>query len=1316
MLSKFSVKKPMTVFVAVILVIILGVVSFTGMTTDLLPSMELPYVVVFTTYPGASPEKVETSVTKPLEQALSTTSGLEEITSISQENVSMVILQLVQGTNMDSAMLEMSGYIDIAEASFEDSVGAPTLMKINPDMMPVMVASVDADGMDRVAVSELVNNLMPGLERIDGVASISTTGILEEELGITLNQKKINALNDKILSAVDEKFADAKQEIDDAKQQLENGKKQLDSQSSVQGGKIAEATVQLAQAKYQLQSGLSALSSGKSELQNKIEELSLQKQQLTQLKQAMEALPQVTAGIAEIETGIAAINTQIQPLEVLLLDYETRYAQAQADGDAELIAELTQKIAQTKGQITALESARSEMMGKKGELETQKSQIEAVVAAAGDITLSEASENLSLLEQGIAQCQMSLVNLQAQETELDTALTELTKKEKELEAGKITASEALAEARIKIALGESSLEQASQEFESSRDAALKSAGVKEVLTSEMVANILAAQNFSMPAGYLQQAGEQQTVKVGEQFESVEQLEELLLFDTGIEEVGKIYLKDVADIAFTDNAGESYAKINGNDGIILMFSKQSAASTAEVSKKINEAFAQLMEENPGLHITPLQDQGVYIGIVIDSVLQNLLFGGLLAILILLLFLRDIKPTIIIALSIPISLMFAVVLMYFSGVTLNVISLSGLALGVGMLVDNSIVVIENIYRLRSLGVPVGRAAVEGAKQVAGAIFASTLTTVCVFLPIVFTQGISREIFTDMGLTIAYSLLASLIVALTLVPAMSSGMLGRVKERKHGIFDRIVRIYQKALAFALRRKALVITVALALLIASAAMVPSMGMSLMPQADSMQMSITMQMPQGSSKEETYEMSGKVMDRILTIGDVETVGAMESGGLMGGITGGAGGNSISMYAMLKDDKKLSNQEVRKLILEKTQDLECELTVAASGMDISMLTGSGIEVVIKGEDLDELENISKDIMAMMQQTEGTTDISNGLEDSKPEVRINVDKNKAMEYGLTTAQIYQKVALALKTESQATTITISGKDYPVIVIKDGENHLTEDTLKEYAFEATVNGEEKTVTLGEIATFTEAQSPTAINRDGQTRYLTVTAAVDDEHNISLVSREFEKLLSQYEAPAGYTVDIEGENQAINDAMRDMVFMVLLAIVMIYMIMVAQFQSLLSPFIIMFTIPLAFTGGLIALLIAGMELSIVAMLGFLMLAGIIVNNGIVFVDYTNQLRMEGMERREALLEAGRTRLRPILMTALTTILGLSTLSLGMGTGADMMQPLAVVTIGGLIYATLLTLFVVPALYDIMARKPIKVRLEEEKSEKEEIALTQK
>ena len=1335
MLPQFSVRKPYTVLVAVVLVLVLGVISFTGMTTDLLPAMELPYVVVMTTYPGASPEKIETTVTKPLEAVLGTTGGIKNVSSVSSENASIVILEFEQGTNMDSAMIELSSNVDLVSGQMDDAVGTPMLMKISPDMLPVMVASVDMDGMDVKEISAFADEtVMPAFERIDGVASVDATGLVEQQVTVTLDQVKIDALNDKVLAGVDSDLADAQRELREGQAKVADGKAKLAEGEAALESQKGSALDKLAQGSAQVDGAsatLSALLSEETTLTANQKAFEAERDGYTQAKQGYEGINTALAGARDTARQAAAAAAKQGVLDSVnaLLAQMGRPAVGTYEEAAAVYAQLQQ----TQPGLPALpdpavvgeQAAAAVPANVDALLALDDASFEAFKAQAGALPGGEqlaalTKESLTQLRDAVLRADTRLPEVEAELSNITTrlavisgmkpALEENLKKAQdayaELEKGKMTAVNELTRGEVTLSTTKTQLEDAEQkladaqeQFDQARDAAYKKADLSGVLTADMLGNILMAQNFNMPAGYITEGEEQYLVKVGEEYASLEELENTLLMHMDVDGVGDVRLSDVADIALTDNAGESYAKVNGNDGVVLSFQKQSTASTATVSQRINSAIAQLQEQNPGLHITPLMDQGDYIDMVVGSVLSNLLWGGLLAIIVLIFFLKDAKPTFIVACSIPFSLMCAITLMYFTDVTLNIISLSGLALGVGMLVDNSIVVIENIYRLRSLGVPASKAAIQGAKQVSGAIFASTLTTICVFLPIVFTQGISRELFTDMGLTIAYSLLASLVVALTLVPAMGAAVLKNTKEKSHRWFDAFVEGYQRLLGWALRHKAPVLAGVTALLAISIFLTTQMGTAFIPAMDSPQMSATLTMPRGAAQQDAYAMADTVMERIAAVDGVETVGAMSGGSGMSSMMGGSSsGGSITYYILLSDDRTATNADVSAAIEAQVADLDCTVEVQESTMDMSALGGSGVELVITGRGLDEMNAIADDLRGILRSTEGLVDISENSVTGNPETRITVDKYKAMQHGLTVAQIYSELAAELKAENTATTLTLDGTDTPVVVVKPAGQAPTRGNIMDHAFTVTnAEGEEETVRLYDIAAKQETDSVSSINRENGARTMSVSAGVDARHNIGLVSRELEKKLADYELPEGYTVEIAGENETINSAMTDLVKMIALAVVFIYLIMVAQFQSLMSPFIVMFTIPLAFTGGLLALWLTGSELSIIAMLGFLVLAGVVVNNGIVFVDNINQLRLAGMDRTEAILETGRTRIRPVLMTALTTILAMSTMALGIGDGAEMTQPMAIVTIGGLTYATLLTLLVVPVLYDTFRKKPL-------------------
>lgn len=1222
MLPKFSVKKPLTVFVAMILVLVLGVVSFTKMTTDLLPSMNLPYVIAYTPYPGASPEKVENTVTNPLEEVFSTVSGVENVTSISNENVSMVILEFSQDTNMDSAMIDLNGQVDLVKSKFDDTVGSTTLMKLNPDMMPIMMVSVDVDGMSQEEISTYVNDeIIPGLERIEGVASVSATGLVESQLQIALDTDKIDSLNKKIKANINSELDKNEKKIDDGISKLDKSEKELDKKSKEQISKLSEASVEL-------ESGLSQLSSAIAQIQ------------------MMDSVGD------SLNPTISDAKKALNDSESKLKDFKNKLKIAEQNGlDTSILKE----------NIASLES-----------------------------TIKTIKISIENAEKGLNSSSASLGQLQAQQKELKS-------QKKQLETAKSTLNQELTKASIKIIQGKSQLESAKQELNKSREEALKSADLSSKITPDMINSVLTAENFSMPAGYVSDDTKQYSVKVGDKFTSIDQVEDLLLMS--IDGIGDIYLKDIADIKYENNVSKSYTNVNGNPGIMLSIEKTSTASTSSVCDKLNQTIDSLTNGNDKLHILSLMDQGIYIDMVINSILDNLLYGGILAIIVLLVFLRSIKPTVIIAFSIPMSLLFAVVLMYFTDISLNMISLSGLSLGVGMLVDNSIVVIENIYRMRNNGVSRYKAAVYGAKQVSGAIFASTLTTICVFLPIVFTDGITKQIFTDMGLTIAYSLIASLIIALTLVPCMASKLLTSADEKEHRWFDKFVDFYETLLEKALNHKSIVLIGALILLCFAGFSATRMGTAFMPDMSSTQMTATISPKEGQelTDDDLQKISDDFVKIVGKIDDVEGVGAMNGSGTMMGMSSSSSSNSMSVYIVLKEDMKHSNKEIAKMIKDDTSSLNCDISVNESTMDMGSMVGSGINIQIKGDNLDKLQDISKDMVDILKNTDGAIDIKSSLDNSEVEQRVSVNKDEAMKYGLTVAQVYQQISEKLKSETTSTTITSNSNDLAV-VIKNNTSETTIKDLKLLEIKGTKNNKDAKVKLNKIATITNATTPASINHKNQTRYMTVSASVDEDHNIGLISRDIQSKIDDYNTPNGYEVELTGENETINSTMKDLVLMILLAIVFIYLIMVAQFQSLLSPFIVMFTIPLAFTGGLLGLLVTRQILSVTSMLGFLILAGIVVNNGIVFVDYVNQLHLDGVDKRTALLETGRARIRPILMTAMTTILAMSTMALGVGMGSELSQGLSIVTIGGLLYATLLTLFIVPILYDIFHRREMK------------------
>ncbi len=1335
MLPKLSVKKPMTIFVAVIVVIVLGIVSVFKMTPDLLPNMDFPYAIILTTYPGQTPETVESVVTKPLEQSLSTIDGVKTITSTSSDNYSILTLEFEDGTNMDTATVDMRGNLDTIKDAWPDGVGSPYLMKINPNMMPVAMVAVDYDGYDTVQISDYVNNeLKNQLEGIDGVASVSTKGIVTQKENVIISQTKIDALNAKINDALNDKFGEAEKKISDAKKELqdniskaEQGSDTIEQSINDLNSQQEEVAKQLADAQGKAQSGYTEILNAKMQLLDQQQSLTATKQTLTI---AYQTLTQIKEKLDSLQDEKAQLTQQIETFEKIYNDYKDALSKlANPDLTDEQLAqvrailakideeldkygfpkeELEERLNNAKNALTNVDKAITQTVEALKGLDTTEEKL--------DDTIAEIADKISQVDGGITQIAAAVKGLDNNTVSVNQALSEIEKQQSlaayQLSGGLSALNTKQSEvnsALTQLNSAQEELKSASDELSEQKDKAKKAADMTNTVTISNVSNILTAQNFSMPAGYVSDDENiKYLVRVGDKIDGDKEMQSLALFDTGIDGIGVVKLSDVADVFIADDSDEVFTKINGNSGVVFSFSKQSDAATATVSENIAKKLNSLTQENEGLHFTTLMDQGDYIDIIINSVLQNLLMGAVLAIIILYLFLRDIKPTLIVALSIPISVVFALVLMYFSGVTLNMISLSGLAIGVGMLVDNSVVVIENIYRLRNLGVPPVKAALNGAKQVAGAIASSTLTTICVFFPIVFIEGLTRQIFMDMALTITYSLLASLIVALTLVPAMGQRMLRKVKPVKHGMFDKMLGGYEKSIRFVLKHRAIALIAAVVLLFGSMFGAVARGFSFMPNMASTELSVTVSLDDSATMDDTIDAAQNLLDTLSTYDEFETVGVMTGSttslmGLTGSVSSSdADKGSVMAYAVFKDDKVKNSESISKEIEAKLQSIDGDVVVSGSSSSSSMsamLGDDGVSIKLYGDDLKTLQNTAKDMAEKLAAVDGIDETDNGIGATSGEIKVTVDKTKAAKKSLTVAQVYQQIAAAITSETTSSTLTNSGKDLDVVVIKDENSDVTKNNIKDIKLTYTdKEGNEKTTKLSEVAEISDSESMNSITRSDQKRYIKVSGTLKGGYTNTDVSNKAKAVFDDYKLPDGCSIEYSGSNESTMEAVNQMLLMMLLGVILIYLIMVAQFQSLKSPFIIMFTIPLAFTGGFLGLLITGFDVSVVALLGFVMLCGIIVNNGIVLVDYINNLRLEGKERREAIVEAGKTRMRPILITAITTVLGLSTMALGIGTGSEIMQPIAIVCIGGLLYATIMTLYIVPVIYDILSKKELR------------------
>ena len=1264
---------------AALAILILGVVAYVKMTPDLFPNMDYPYVIVVTSDPGASPESVEAEITKPLEKTLATLDQLKSITSSSQNSVSMIMMEFESGVNMDSLGVDIQQKVSALQGQWDDTVSSPYILKMNPSMIPVMVAAISSDSMDVNELSDFVEEeLSAKLTGISGVASVEISGTVDREMHVVLDAEKMADLTQTIRQ-------NAGKLLDKASGQLSSAKKQVtDAQKALDEG--------IAQAADGIGDGVTGALN----------------QAVDALKEAMNVTPNMSEeekalreSIAADEAEMAANIDKIAANQAIIdSDAATEEEKAAAAAENEALAaanlELAQRVTENTQTLSALVAERTQQQIQQGIDEMEK-------------TIADIEEFLN------------------DPNRFDSLGNQISGGVESLMDGVLL----MTEGNVQLKLAMQQIEEGEKQLAETRKQVLEQLDLDGMLSVAMIQQLLTAQDFSMPAGYISdEDGVSYMVSVDNEITTTEELEDMVLFDLGIEGMEPIRLSDVATVFYTDNSDEIYAKLNGNNGIIASFSKQSNYATAEVSDNITARLDQLTGQYEGLSFEPLMDQGDYIYLIVETILSSLLWGALFSVVVLFLFLRDWRPTLITLISIPISVIFAIVLMYFTGVTINMISLSGLAVSVGMLVDNSVVVIENIYRLRARGATVVQAAVSGAQQVLGAITASTLTTVCVFAPIVFVEGLTRELFTDLALTMTYSLLASLLVALTMVPAMASGMLRRPLVQKPGLLDKIYPAYQKAIRWSLDHKAAVLAGSLALLILTGVLTVSRGFSFMPEMDINNVSVTVTMPEDCTREEAVAYTDEVARRCMTVEGVDAVGAMiQTDSAQSMMSFGGSANDATIYITMPEN--YSGTDAGKEIEALCADMDCEVTAdnVMSGM-MSYVTGNGVSLNVYCEDMETLQSTARAIAARMEQVDGTVDVSDGLEDAVQALRVSVDRTKAMEHGMTVAQIYMQIAAALNSSSTGTDMVLDNASMQLIIEQDEASRLTYEKLPELkitpdsgsSMSSSMGGSsmdgssmsgsgssalsgltdeedsgDGSFLLKDVATVEKTVSLNPINRDQQRRCVTVTAGIADGSNMTLVSAEVTKAVEAMELPDDVTIQFNGENEAIMEAMGQVMLMLLLGVVLVYFVMVAQFQSLREPLIVMFTIPLAFTGGFLALLLSGTELSVISLIGFVMLVGIIVNNGIVLVDYINQQRLAGMERREAIVDAGTTRLRPILMTSLTTILGLIVTAMAKNAGTSLIQPVALVCIGGLLYATLMTLFVVPCMYEIVSKKKL-------------------
>ena len=1278
-MGKFSVKKPFTVLVAVIMVLMLGFVSISNMQTNLLPDVNTPYLMVVTVYPGASPERVESEVSDVMENALGTVAGVESITATSAENYSLLLMHFAEGTDMNSALVKVSNKVDQTTSSLPSSCLSPSIIEYSLNMNAFMTVAVSREGSDVYDLSDFVSDtLVPYVERKGGVSSVSANGLIEKMVQVQLSQEKVDAINERLLEVIDAQLADARAQLDAAEAQIEAGRAEYNRQFKNFNKTVSNTVMQ----QY----------SG--EVGNAVETVRKQAQAL------LDSVNQLIAVVQEPEIQQALIDVRDGLQRVMDKFNET--GMKDIDSLIEIVAELREITDKLTTALQQLQERLNTETGTEGSTATD---------LVDDL---QVQQSLSTVYNTLNDVIKAMDDVPGLMSTFSDALG--TYSQQQLEAYmKFT------EARETLNEYEKQLETAKQTYEDAKEKAMASSDVSKMLDIDTLAQLIYAQNFSMPAGYVKDSsGKSWLLKVGEEYDSIDDISGALLLH--VDGFGDVRLSDVADVEVIDNAEASFTRLNGERAAVLKIYKGSSSSASTVSDNCLSAFKELEAQYDGLHVVVLSNQGNYITIIVKSILSSMIIGAALAIVVLALFLRDIKPTLVVGFSIPLSVLFAVVLMYFTGMDLNVMTLAGLSLGIGMLVDNSIVVIENIYRLRSRGVPAARAAVQGTKQVGMSIVASTLTSVCVFLPVVFSSSLVKSLMQPMSLCIGYCLMASLLVAVTVVPAAASTVLKKAEPKQLKWFDKIQNKYAKSLEWCFQHRALPLVAAVALLVFCGWRVVSMGVELLPTITSNEAIVTLTTTKDLSKEDSYAIAEKAIDAMLSVDNVEEVGITTDTRVAGMDVGQLGlpsaitdllnaANSYGTYqvnVMLNESLSSTQIETARQALEDALSgiEDCTATVEISGMqELTSQLASGLSVKIYGADSDTLTKLSEKVVEIVNDTEGFANATNGLGSGDATINLQIDRDKVRSYGLTVAQVYQQIAAKLATTTTAQTpVSVDGRTMSV-EISDNLDPVTKENMMDITFETSVMSADGTTTTGtcklsDIATWVTGSAPNSITSQNQTQYVTVTANTLDGYNTTVQARELEKKLDAFalsdEMPEGCSFSMGGESDSVNYMVKEMVQWMGLALPFVYLVMVAQFQSLLSPFIVLFTVPLAFTGGLLGLLLTGQQLTMISLMGFIVLMGTVVNNGIVFVDYTNQLRMGGMERRAALIATGKTRMRPILMTTLTTVLAMLQLVFSNDMASQLMSGMAIVIICGLTYATIMTLYVVPLLYDLLFKKP--------------------
>ncbi|MUV37354.1 Multidrug resistance protein MexB [Lentibacillus sp. JNUCC-1] len=810
------------------------------------------------------------------------------------------------------------------------------------------------------------------------------------------------------------------------------------------------------------------------------------------------------------------------------------------------------------------------------------------------------------------------------------------------------------------------------------------------VTAQTITQSLNSTNQSSSVGVVEKGSKNLQLRVVGEFTSVDDIKQTIVqSETG----ATIQVDDVADVKDTFKKSSSETLVNGKSSVVLSIMKKTDGNPVDVAGNVKDAISDMKGDlSSDVDLDVVIDTSEFIELSINSVVQNILIGGIISIFILLLFLKSIRATLVIGVSIPIAIISTFTLMYFTGETLNVLTLGGLALGLGMMVDSSIVILEHIYTYRQRGYSLKEAAINGASELAPAVIASTTTTLVVFLPIIYVEGIASDLFTPLALAVSFALITSLIAAITLVPMLSSKLLASAMGEEgrrywfNRFLDKVGNLYQRMLKWVLKFRKITVAATLAIIVGSLALIPMIGAEFIPSADQGQVQISVKTASGTSLEDTEDVVEQINDKITDYESlIETNFVTVGGGdQMGGGAGGSGNTASYMIQLLPASDR--DQSTSQVVADIDEDLQgiagAEITV--STMDGGMSTGDPIQIQLHGPEHGVLRDLSEDVIDELNQIDGVHNPESSASEGLPQMTIKVDESAAAAYGLNQQQITGQVQMKLNGQT-ATQYREGGEEINVVMKYPEENNRTISDLLDLKIQSPSGA---VIPLQEVADLTQTQGPATLTRQNQRPQLNITSGVMDRDLGSVVD-DVKKTLNDMPFPEGYDFDIGGQAQDMQESFQDLALALVFSIFLVYAVMAVQFENFLFPFIIMFAMPTTVVGVLLGLFITGIPLSIPGFIGIIMLAGIVVNNSIVLVDYINILRRKGMERYEAILEAGRSRLRPILMTTLTTVLAMVPLALALGEGSETQQPLAVTIIFGLSVSSLFTLLLVPVIY---------------------------